>query len=86
MFYCSNHETFISYIIDPFSTSKRTLAIPAEPLSSPAETSASNDFSSLNPAMLDAISQLVKKTAEELSLPLQKKIKLLEEKLETRQP
>lgn len=35
--------------------------------------------------MIDAIQQLVKQQAEEISLPLQKKIKLLEEKLEARQ-
>jgi hypothetical protein len=34
--------------------------------------------------MLDAISQLVKQTAEDIALPLQKRIKFLEEKLETR--
>lgn len=38
----------------------------------------------LSPAMIDAISKLVKKTAEEVSLPLEKKIKLLEEKLQAK--
>lgn len=75
-FVSSNHEHFISYLINPFETTKnlRKAAISNEAV--PEGT--------LDPAMTLAISDLVKKTAEEISLPLQKKIKLLEEKLEAR--
>ncbi|KAI8970377.1 hypothetical protein BDF20DRAFT_890925 [Mycotypha africana] len=84
-----NHETFISYLIDPFTTAKKVQALSLPSSLGANESSASNVASdtlgSLNPAMLDAITQLVKQTAEEISLPLQKKIKLLEEKLEAKQ-
>ncbi|KAI9473428.1 MAG: hypothetical protein EXX96DRAFT_488291, partial [Benjaminiella poitrasii] len=72
-----NHETFISFLIDPFTTSSRLQApsIPTNPADEPG---------TLNPALLDAISQLIKQKAEEIALPLQQKIKSLEEKLEQR--
>jgi hypothetical protein len=74
-FFNRNHERFISFLIDPFTTTSKHISIP----SAPAEAAAT-----LNPAMIDAIQQLVKSQAEEIALPLHKKIKLLEEKLEAR--
>lgn len=77
MFIYRNHEKFISFLVDPFTTTKNF-----------QQTSISKEVvpeGTLNPAMIDAISQLVKRTAEEISVPLQKKIKLLEDKLEARQ-
>ncbi|CAO3652939.1 unnamed protein product [Mucor hiemalis] len=68
-----NHEKFIAFLIDPFSTTK-VVSIPKD--------TTSTDM--LSPSMVDAISQLVKETAEEIALPLQKKIKFLEDKLESR--
>ncbi|GAN03835.1 hypothetical protein MAM1_0049c03290 [Mucor ambiguus] len=75
-----NHQTFIAFLTDPFTTSntlkaKETASIPQLSTSQPT----------LHPAMLDAISLLVKQTAEEYSLPLKEKIKALEEKLNSRQ-
>ncbi|KAI7905079.1 uncharacterized protein BX663DRAFT_549927 [Cokeromyces recurvatus] len=72
-----NHETFISYLIDPFTTSKK-LQMTSIP------TNTNLESSTLNPALLDAISQLIKQKAEEIALPLHQKIKSLEEKLEQR--
>ncbi|KAF1806303.1 hypothetical protein FB192DRAFT_1349837 [Mucor lusitanicus] len=75
-----NHQTFIAFLTDPFTTgqaikAKETASIPQTP--SPQTT--------LHPAMLDAISLLVKQTAEEYSAPLKEKIKALEEKLNAKQ-
>ncbi|OBZ86987.1 hypothetical protein A0J61_04962 [Choanephora cucurbitarum] len=70
-----NHETFIAYLIDPFATSQRVQQKP--------NIDFNQETSTLTPAMLDAITQLVKKTAQDVSVPLQKRIKQLEEKLES---
>ncbi|GAA5802427.1 hypothetical protein HPULCUR_007892 [Helicostylum pulchrum] len=70
-----NHERFIHFLVDPFAASRNekvSIATDAVP------------EGTLSPAMIDAISKLVKKTAEEVSLPLEKKIKLLEEKLQAK--
>ncbi|KAI8641293.1 hypothetical protein BD408DRAFT_389254 [Parasitella parasitica] len=77
-----NHQTFIAYLVDPFSTSKtlrsrESASIPKQP--------SEQDIPVLNPAMLDAITLLVKQTAEEISSPLKEKIKALEDKLNARQ-
>ncbi|KAI8087738.1 uncharacterized protein B0P05DRAFT_584957 [Gilbertella persicaria] len=74
-----NHETFIAYLIDPFTTTQRTRSTN---FTLPEDTSSVN---ALHPSMLDAITQLVKKTAQEVSAPLRKKIKVLEDKLERQQ-
>ncbi|KAL7325431.1 hypothetical protein PS15p_207909 [Mucor circinelloides] len=76
-----NHQTFIAFLTDPFTTSKTLKA--RETASIPQSTT--QPSSELNPAMLDAISLLVKQTAEEISLPLKEKIKALEDKLNARQ-
>jgi len=68
-------------LTDPFTTSKTLKA--RETASIPQSTA--QPSSELNPAMLDAISLLVKQTAEEISLPLKEKIKALEDKLNARQ-
>ncbi|KAI8349942.1 hypothetical protein EDC96DRAFT_519864 [Choanephora cucurbitarum] len=70
-----NHETFIAYLIDPFATSQR--------VQQKTNIDFNQETSTLTPAMLDAITQLVKKTAQDVSAPLQKRIKQLEEKLES---
>ncbi|KAL9555961.1 hypothetical protein MBANPS3_002110 [Mucor bainieri] len=75
-----NHQTFISFLTDPFTTSQAIKA--KETVSIPQPTSAQ---SALHPSMLNAISLLVKQTAEEYSLPLKEKIRALEEKLNARQ-
>ena len=64
-------------MIDPFTTTKtlQNATIDTENVV-PEDT--------LSPAMIDAISQLVKQTAEQVALPLEKKIKLLEDKLSAR--
>ncbi|KAI8372168.1 hypothetical protein BD560DRAFT_423426 [Blakeslea trispora] len=69
-----NHETFIAYLIDPFATSKKV---------EKTSIDFAQETSMLTPAMLDAITQLVKKTAQDVSAPLQKRIKQLEEKLDS---
>lgn len=70
-----NHERFIHFLVDPFAASRNeTVSIATNAV--PEGT--------LSPAMIDAISKLVKKTAEEVALPLEQKIKLLEEKLQAK--
>ncbi|KAI8080323.1 hypothetical protein BDF21DRAFT_339993 [Thamnidium elegans] len=70
-----NHERFIHFLVDPFAASRNeTVSIATDTV--PEGT--------LSPAMIDAISKLVKTTAEELALPLENKIKLLEEKLQAK--
>lgn len=71
-----NHETFIAFIIDPFSTKKKREELPM--------TSLSED-KYLNPAMIDCIQQLIKKTTEEAVAPLHKQIKELQEQLNKKQ-
>lgn len=71
-----NHETFIAFIIDPFSTKKRK------------EERAITNFPEdqyLNPAMIDSIQRLVKKATEEATAPLYQQIKSLEEQLSKKQ-
>ncbi|CAO3612392.1 unnamed protein product [Mucor fragilis] len=75
-----NHQTFIAFLTDPFTTSKTIKT--KESASIPQSTSPQP---SLHPAMLDAITLLVKQTAEEYSLPLKEKIRALEDKLNARQ-
>ncbi|CEP10538.1 hypothetical protein [Parasitella parasitica] len=77
-----NHQTFIAFLVDPFSTSKSLHS--TESVSIPQQSSA-QESPVLNPAMLDAISLLVKQTAEEISSPLKEKIKALEDKLNAKQ-
>lgn len=71
---CRNHENFIRFLVDPFSTAQQKIVLP--------QTSVTEGM--LSPAMIDAISQLVQKTAKESTEPLEKKIKLLEEQLNSR--
>ncbi|CEG62963.1 hypothetical protein RMATCC62417_00186 [Rhizopus microsporus] len=71
-----NHETFIAFIIDPFSTKKRK--------EERAITNLPED-QYLNPAMIDCIQQLVKKATEEATAPLYQQIKSLEEQLSKKQ-
>lgn len=80
LFQHRNHQTFIAFLTDPFTTSKTIKT--KESASIPQSTSPQP---SLHPAMLDAITLLVKQTAEEYSLPLKEKIRALEDKLNARQ-
>lgn len=64
----SNHERFIAFLVAPFAQSTREVTLPHQ-TTEPSE------------AMVEAIQTLVRKTAEEMALPLQNQIKLLEDKL-----
>ncbi|KAI9364756.1 hypothetical protein BD770DRAFT_406763 [Pilaira anomala] len=70
-----NHERFIHFLIDPFAASKADkVSISTAPV--PEGT--------LSPAMIDAIRKLIQKKSEEVAVPLERRIKLLEEKLQAR--
>ncbi|KAG2194465.1 hypothetical protein INT47_003833 [Mucor saturninus] len=68
-----NHESFIRFLVDPFAAAQQKTLVPQQV-----------PEGMLSPAMIDAISQLVQKTTQESTEPLEKKIKLLEEKLNSR--
>ncbi|CAO3696436.1 unnamed protein product [Rhizopus stolonifer] len=67
-----NHETFIAFIIDPFSTKKKREEIPMKNLS---------EDKYLNPGMIDCIQKLIKKATDEATAPLHEQIKSLQEQL-----
>ncbi|KAI9276389.1 hypothetical protein BY458DRAFT_505748 [Sporodiniella umbellata] len=67
-----NHETFIAFIVDPFSTKKKRDEIPMKNII---------DDKYLNPGMIDCIQQLIKKSTDEATAPLHEQIKQLQEQL-----
>ncbi|KAI8885835.1 hypothetical protein K501DRAFT_331691 [Backusella circina FSU 941] len=78
-----NHETFLSFLIDPFSTQQNLQkALPSSESSNNSNNN--NNNSVLDPSLIQAITELVRKTNDEVALPLENKIRELEQKLSAR--
>ncbi|KAI8376521.1 uncharacterized protein BYT42DRAFT_574913 [Radiomyces spectabilis] len=72
----SSHEQFIAFLVNPLvaSEGQQKVALPAAPKSDEENTQ-------LSPTVIHAIQDLVKKSTEQATEPLLKKIRTLEEKL-----
>jgi hypothetical protein len=66
-----NHEAFITFIIDPISTKRKIEKVIEEE-------------QYLDPAMIDCIERLIKKSTSEAAAPLHAQIKSLQEQLSKR--